>query len=76
METLFDYVTVACFLVSAGAFFTLTNRNPRVLLHLLLSGVAFAVANQVGNSGYAMLAWVLTAAGVIYAAAVMWQDRA
>lgn len=67
MFTLFDYVTVACFLVVAGAFFMLTNREPRTLLHLLLASVAFAVANQLGNAGYFYSALLLIVAGIGYA---------
>ncbi len=68
MATMFDYVTVACFLAMAGAFFILTAREPRVLLHVLVAGIAFAIANQVGNAGYTILAAVLIIVGVAYAA--------
>ncbi len=68
MATMFDYVTVACFLAMAGAFLILTAREPRVLLHVLVAGIAFAIANQVGNAGYTILAAVLIIVGVAYAA--------
>jgi hypothetical protein len=71
MATLFDYVTVACFLGMAGAFFILTAREPRTLLHLLVVGVAFAAANQVGNAGHAILAVALIIIGVVYAAMII-----
>ena len=64
--TLFDFATVACFLAMAGAFFMLTARQPRTLLHLLLAGIAFAVANQLGNSDYAFFGLVLIVVGVGY----------
>jgi hypothetical protein len=73
MDTLFDYVTVACFLVMAGAFFIFTAREPRTLLHLLLAGAAFAVANQIGNAGYILLASMLIVAGVVYATVIVRQ---
>lgn len=67
METLFDFVTVACFLGLVGAYFLFTAQRPRTLLHLLLSGIAFAVANQLGNAGYGAFAVILIIAGIGYA---------
>jgi len=49
----------------------LTERDLRTLLHMLLSGFAFAVANQVGNAGSTLFALVLVAAGVGYAALII-----
>ena len=74
MATLFDYVTVACFLGMAGAFFILTAREPRTLLHLLVVGAAFAIANQVGNAGYTVLGLVLIIAAIAYAAMIIRQN--
>ena len=71
--TLFDFVTVACFLAIAGAFFMLTARQPRTLLHLLLAGIAFAVANQLGNADYAFFGFVLIIVGAGYAIIVIRQ---
>jgi hypothetical protein len=73
MATVFDYVTVACFLGMAGAFFILTSREPRTLLHLLVAGATFAIANQIGNAGYTLLAAILIIAGVAYAAVIIRQ---
>ena len=73
MITLFDYVTVACFLAMAGAFFMLTVRQPRTLLHLLLAGIAFAIANQLGNAGYFIFGSILIMAGIGYAIIVIRQ---
>jgi nitrate/nitrite transporter NarK len=69
--TWFDYVTVACFLGMAGAFFTLTERQPRTLVHLMLSGIAFGIANQLGNAGYAILGSIVIICGVAYVALVI-----
>jgi hypothetical protein len=66
MLTLFDFLTVACFIGVAIAFFLLTEREPRKLLHLLLSGVLFAVANQLGNAGSTLFGLVLILAGIGY----------
>jgi amino acid permease len=63
----FDILTVACFLLMVLAFFLWTDRDSRTLLHLSICGVAFAVANQLGNKGSPMLALILIAAGVAYA---------
>jgi len=71
--TLFDFVTVACFLGMAGAYFMLTARQPRTLLHLLLAGISFAVANQLGNAGYDLLGSILIIAGIGYAVIVIRQ---
>jgi hypothetical protein len=71
--TLFDYVTVACFLGMAGAFFMLTARQLRTLLHVMLAGVAFAIANQVGNAGYFIFGSILIVAGIGYAIIVIRQ---
>jgi hypothetical protein len=71
MTTTFDILTVACFVVMTVAFFVLRPKNPRTLLHLLLSGVLFAVANQVGNAGYTLLGLALIAAGAGYSVLVL-----
>lgn len=76
MATVFDYVTVACFLSMVGAFFILTAREPRTLLHLLVAGLSFAIANQVGNAGYTVLAIILIIAGILYAALIIRQRSA
>lgn len=71
MATLFDFLTVACFFCVAIAFFLLTDREVGTLLRLSLSGIAFAVANQVGNGGWPVLAFTLVAAGAGYAVLVV-----
>jgi hypothetical protein len=76
MTTLFDFVTVACFLAMAGAFFFLTEREPRTMLHLLIAGTAFAVANQLGNAEYVVAGWVVLVAGAGYAAYILRRDKA
>ena len=73
MVTWFDYLTAACFLGMAGAFFTLTELQPRTLVHLMLAGIAFGIANQLGNAGYVILGSILIICGVVYAAFVIWR---
>ncbi len=67
MTSIYDFVTVGCFLIVVGAFVFLTDRQPRTLMHLLVPAVSFAVANQLGNAGSQWLAIVLIAAGLGYA---------
>jgi len=71
MTTLFDVVTVTCFVGLVIAFFQFTDRETRTLVHFILAGVVFAVANQVGNAGSAVLAALLMVAGVVYAAMIV-----
>lgn len=67
MSTFFDILTVACFIALVIAFFQFTDRERSTLLHFLLAGVVFAVANQVGNDGHFWLASILVLAGAGYA---------
>jgi hypothetical protein len=65
--TVFDIVTVACFIGLVVAYFQFSDRDYRTLAQLILSGIVFAVANQVGNAGFTLLASILMAAGIGYA---------
>jgi len=71
IEHLFDFLTVACFFSMVIAFFLLTKRDPKTLIQLFLSGLAFAVANQAGNAGWTIVALILVVAGAGYAAFVI-----
>lgn len=75
MTTLFDILTVTCFVGLVFAFFQFTDRKTRTLLHFLLSGIVFAVANQVGNAGASILATILIVAGAGYAFLVARNSR-
>ncbi len=75
MITLFDFATVACFLAMAGGYLLLTARSQQTLVHLLLSAIAFAVANQLGNAGYMLSGMLLIIAGVGYAFIIIRADR-
>ena len=75
MATVFDYVTVACFLGMGGAFFMLTAREPRTLVHLLVAGLALAIANQAGNAGYTIVAAALIIVATVYAAITIGLNR-
>jgi len=71
MATFFDVVTVTCFVAMVIGFFQYTDRDTRTLVHLVLAGIVFAVANQVGNSGSTMLALIMIVAGAGYAVLVV-----
>ena len=73
MVTLFDIVTVASFFGLVLAFFFWTERDHRTLLHFGVSGIVLAVANQVGNAGQTIFAFVLVVAGIAYAAVIAWR---
>lgn len=67
MATVFDLVTVACFVVLVLAFFMLTDRDPKTLSRMLMPAIVFALANQLGNAGWTSLAAALIVAGSAYA---------
>jgi hypothetical protein len=73
MVTIYDIVTVACFICVAATYFMFTEGGVKMLAHLMLPAAAFAIANQVGNAGLHtgsmymnVLAVVLIAAGIGY----------
>ena len=71
METAFDILTIACFAGLVIGYFQFTKRDTRTLMHLMISGAAFAIANQVGNAGLPIFALILIVAGAGYAVLVV-----
>ena len=71
METAFDFLTVACFAGLGIAYFKFAKRDSRSLMHLMISAVAFAIANQMGNADLPIFALILVVAGIGYAALVL-----
>ena len=71
MDTVFDVVTVTCFIGLVIAFFRLTDRNKRTLVEFMLATLALAVANQIGNAGQTVLgvALILGSLGFVALAA-------
>jgi hypothetical protein len=67
MSTIFDVITVTGLFAVVLAYFRFAAHNLRVLAHLLVSAVAFAVANQAGNAGYWLTAALLIMLGAGYA---------
>lgn len=66
MITVYDAVTVVCFICVVLTYFVFTEGGTKLLAHFMLPAVAFAVANQVGNAGMNVLAVALIAAGIVY----------
>jgi hypothetical protein len=71
MNTVYDFVTVICFIFAVLTYFMFTQGGARILAHFMLPAAAFAIANQVGNhagSNVPMnaLAVILIAAGIGY----------
>lgn len=71
MQTVYDFVTVICFLCIVVTYFMFTEGGMKILAHLMLPAVAFALANQVGNHAgnnlpMNALAVILIIAGIGY----------
>jgi hypothetical protein len=66
MNTIFDFLTVACFVGLVCGFFLLTERHPKTLAYLLIAALVFSVADQLGNAGSTLLAAIMIVAGVGY----------
>jgi hypothetical protein len=66
MITVYDFVTVTCFVCIVITYFMFTEGGVKVLAHFMLPAAAFAIANQVGNAGMNVLAIVLIVAGIGY----------
>jgi hypothetical protein len=71
MQTVYDFVTVICFILAVLTYFMFTQGGMRVLAHFMLPAAAFAIANQVGNHAgndvpMNLLAIILIAAGISY----------
>jgi hypothetical protein len=71
MKTLYDFVTVICFILTVLTYFLFTQGGTRTLAHFMLPAAAFAIANQVGNHAGSnapmnLLAIILIAAGIGY----------
>ena len=71
MNTVYDFVTVICFLFAVLTYFMFTEGGTKILAHFMLPAAAFAIANQVGNHAgnnvpVNILAIILIAAGIGY----------
>ncbi len=66
MITVYDAVTVVCFICVVLTYFIFTEGGMKLLAHFMLPAAAFAIANVVGNAGNNVLAVILIAAGIGY----------
>ena len=66
MITVYDAVTVVCFICIVLTYFLFTEGGTKLLAHFMLPALAFAIANQVGNAGMNVLAIILIVAGIGY----------
>ncbi len=66
MHTVYDFVSVICFICIVLTYFMFTEGGMKVLAHFMLPAAAFAIANQVGNAGMNVLAVILIVAGIGY----------
>ena len=65
MATVFDYVTVACFLAMAGAFLDTDRPRARTLLHLFGGRDRLRYRKSAGDAGYTLMAVVLIITSVV-----------
>jgi NhaP-type Na+/H+ or K+/H+ antiporter len=71
MATIFDFLTTTCFAGVVIGFFQFTDRAVKTLMHLLAPVGAFAIGNQLGNTGYTAFALLLIVVGITYAGLVL-----
>lgn len=67
MSTAFDVLTVTAFVAVVLAYFKWGQQDLGLLIRLMLSGIAFAAANQLGNAGAFVFGALLLLAGAGYA---------
>jgi hypothetical protein len=71
MHTVYDFVTVTCFICIVLTYFLFSEGGMKILGHFMLPALAFAIANQVGNHAgndalMNLLAVILIVAGIGY----------
>jgi hypothetical protein len=71
MHSVYDFVTVTCFICIVLTYFLFTEGGMKILGHFMLPALAFAIANQVGNHAgndalMNLLAVILIVAGIGY----------
>jgi hypothetical protein len=70
MTTIFDLLSAVCFAGTVIAFFGFSDRTNKTLMQLMAPALAFAIGNQLGNTGYTVFALILILAGASYVALV------
>ena len=71
MTTIYDFSSIVIFAIMVLAFIFLTDRQPGTMSRLLVSGAAIAIANQLGNAGFDLLALALLLASAFYAVTIV-----
>ena len=67
MNTVYDFVTVICFILAVLTYFMFTQGGVKVLAHFMLPAAALRSATNAGNSvPMNVLAAILIAAGIGY----------
>lgn len=66
MSTIYDFVTVAIFLIVIGLYFQFSMKASQDLKWYLLPGGVCAVANQLGNNGSDIIAWIMIVAAAAF----------
>ena len=71
METAFDFLSFGCFVGLVIAYLKFAKRDFRTLAHLIIPAATFAIANQIGNAGLSIFAFILLVTGAGYAALIL-----
>ena len=66
MSTPYDWITVAFFAGLVALFFRNGDQETSTIVKYAVVGVALAIANQLGNRGILLGAWMIIAASAIY----------
>ncbi len=70
MQTVFDWITVAIFIATAGTFFYRTQHEWPPLYKYLALSIGCALANRLGNMGGVYMYGALVLIGVLLAALI------
>jgi hypothetical protein len=71
MATVFDVVTVTCFVGLVIAFYQFSDREVRTLAYFMPPAIVFALANQLGNAGHIYFGSALVVAGIAFAVLIL-----
>lgn len=66
MDTIFDFVSVAIFVVIVGMFLHFSKYAEQKLFPYMAAAFGCAIANFFGNEGWPFVAWMLLLGVVVY----------
>ena len=66
MSTIFDWITVGIFFALVLLFLQRREGGASEVMRYGVAGIGCAVANQVGNAGFDIAAWLMIAAISVY----------